>query len=398
MSDSDNSEWKPKLSHFVNIRERDGCHVLSNTQNGQRLLVNDEVIHLVRLLDGSKTLDDILKTLAGSAAEINNIPVANFIKVNLGQRGFLEEYEGVQHKSSSLVKLKIPIIPSKVLNSFSSAQFLHNFYNGHFFYIIFTILFSLHLFSFIQSGYRSFDQLPLWLGIFLFLSHIIHELGHALACRSFGASAGTIGFGFYSIFPVFYIDLSDTWNLPARQRIRINLGGILADYFLALICLIIYFLTDNESFLIAETLIFFKTFFNLNFLLRTDGYWVLSDILRLPNLADNSRLYVMNLISQKAKRPNHKAEWFLAIYGALSSLFLIILIFFLLSNISSLGADIDVIIKHLDKTNKDGQPELKAIIASLTKIIITVVVCYLITRSYFLLLLHRIKAILWKKR
>lgn len=208
-------EWKPKLSDFVNIRERDGGYVLCNTQNGQRLLVNAEVISLVRLLDGSRTLSDISRIILCDKVQIDSAPFADFIKVNLGKRGFLEDYPVRQIKTASQVKLKIPIISSKLLNAFPALVWLQGFFKGRIFYIVLAILFFVHLFSFIQLGGLRFELMPVWVGIFLFLSHIFHELGHALACRSFGANTGTIGFGFYSIFPVFYIDLSDTWSLPA---------------------------------------------------------------------------------------------------------------------------------------------------------------------------------------
>jgi putative peptide zinc metalloprotease protein len=390
-------EWKPKLSSFVNIRERDGYYVLNNTKNGQRLLVNAEVINFVRLLDGTRTLGDISRIISSSNIQTDSAPLADFIKVNLGKRGFLEEYPSRQFKAASQVNLKIPIVSSRLLNSVPAPGRVQEFYKGRFFYIVLASLFSVHLFSFIQFGGLRFELMPIWVGIFLFFSHIFHELGHALACKSFGATSGTIGFGFYSIFPVFYIDLSDTWNLPANQRVKVNLGGIFADYILALICLVVYFLTGENSYLIAETLIFFKTFYNLNFLLRTDGYWVLSDLLKLPNLADASRRYVIDLLNSKAKLPKCRTDKIYLLYGMFSLLFWVVIMVYLLSNAFKIGDEVAILVGYLGKVDGIDQAGIKALFSVVTKIIITMIGGFILSRSFILPLLLKLKRVSWIK-
>jgi hypothetical protein len=53
---------------------------------------------------------------------------------------------------------------------------------------------------------------------------VFHEFGHASAARYDGARPGTIGVGLCLSFPVFYTDVSDSYRLDRRGRLRTDLG------------------------------------------------------------------------------------------------------------------------------------------------------------------------------
>lgn len=119
--------------------------------------------------------------------------------------------------------------------------------------------------------------------IFTFIT-LFHELGHATACRKYGLAQGNIGFGIYFFTPVFYNDSTHAWQLNNKQRLLIDVGGI---YFqvLALIpvCyLYIFHGSDVAAYLILVNLSTILT--NLNPLLKYDGYWILADLLNIPNM------------------------------------------------------------------------------------------------------------------
>jgi putative peptide zinc metalloprotease protein len=127
-----------------------------------------------------------------------------------------------------------------------------------------------------------------WIIFGLFLSHFIHEWGHVLSAKSFNIKPKEIGFGIYYVIPVFYTDLSDAWNISSRNRIIINLSGIYFEYLIALFCYMLFLLSNNNFFIILATLIFIKTWYNLNPIIQSDMYWVLSDIMKRPNLNDDA--------------------------------------------------------------------------------------------------------------
>jgi hypothetical protein len=119
--------------------------------------------------------------------------------------------------------------------------------------------------------------------LYLF-SILVHEFGHATACRRFGASPGEIGFGLYLIYPAFYTSLTEAWRLPRKQRAVVDLGGI---YFQSLLTLILYGLfaiTKQAGYLLSIAFIAGTITFSLNPFLRLDGYWMLNDLLGLTAL------------------------------------------------------------------------------------------------------------------
>ena len=122
----------------------------------------------------------------------------------------------------------------------------------------------------------------------MFLSVLFHELGHATALVKFGQTSGNIGGAFYLLSPVMFTDVTNSWALKKWERLVVNSGGM---YFEAILCATGYgfFLLFGPPERSALSLfILFKTLWNLNPFLRSDGYWILSDLLNIPNLRQRS--------------------------------------------------------------------------------------------------------------
>lgn len=119
----------------------------------------------------------------------------------------------------------------------------------------------------------------------------LHELGHYLACVYLKVRCSEVGVLLLCFTPCLYCDTTDGWKLPSRwQRAGIAAAGV---YFELIIAIFggLMFLYHEHGFLhilgggmwlmcTAGTLIL-----NANPLFRYDGYFVLSDLLRAPNLA-----------------------------------------------------------------------------------------------------------------
>lgn len=137
----------------------------------------------------------------------------------------------------------------------------------------------------ISVGLSQLDLLTI-LGVaaLYILSSCFHELGHAAACQHYGISHGGVGFGLYLNFPVFYTDVSDIWRLPRRQRLVVNMAGTYFQLIFLLPVLALYLATGNPI------LKYFVITVNANFLItlnpffKFDGYWIVSDLLGVPNL------------------------------------------------------------------------------------------------------------------
>ena len=118
---------------------------------------------------------------------------------------------------------------------------------------------------------------------------LVHELGHAAAAWRAGARNVSVGAGWYVLFPVAYADLSEIWRYPARQRALIDIAGVLLQSATVLVLMCGYLATGHALLLASATAASLSTLWNLNPLLRLDGYWLLSDLLGSSNLRGDAR-------------------------------------------------------------------------------------------------------------
>ena len=120
---------------------------------------------------------------------------------------------------------------------------------------------------------------------------IIHELGHALTCKHFGGECHELGIMFLVFTPCLYCNVSDAWMLPNKwHRIAISSAGICVEFVLASICTFLWWFSQpgllNTIFLNVMVVCSVSTLlFNGNPLLRYDGYYILSDLVQVPNLS-----------------------------------------------------------------------------------------------------------------
>ncbi len=149
----------------------------------------------------------------------------------------------------------------------------------------------------------------LWLAVTLAAAKIIHEFAHGLTCRHFGGSCHEIGLMLLVFTPCLYCNVSDAWSFPNRwHRIAVSAAGILAEVFLASLCLLVWWFSEpgllNSLCLNMVVVCGVSTLLlNGNPFLRYDGYYVLSDLLRVPNLREQSTEVVQSYL----------ARWFLGI-------------------------------------------------------------------------------------
>ncbi|MBX9447293.1 HlyD family efflux transporter periplasmic adaptor subunit [Dickeya chrysanthemi] len=127
-------------------------------------------------------------------------------------------------------------------------------------------------------------------GATLVFTKCLHELGHAFTCTRYGARVSTLGVAFLVLMPVLYTDTSASWKLPRRQpRLAIGAAGMLVELALAAWATLAWsFLPDgmwrSAAFMLATTTWIMTLLINLSPLMRFDGYFLLSDVLGVPNL------------------------------------------------------------------------------------------------------------------
>ncbi|OHB75422.1 MAG: hypothetical protein A2W31_14605 [Planctomycetes bacterium RBG_16_64_10] len=117
-----------------------------------------------------------------------------------------------------------------------------------------------------------------------------HEFGHAYACKHFGGKVPEMGAYFILFTPCAYVDASAAWGFTNRgHRIVVSLAGMYFESILALIALTVWCLTGTTVIhSIAHYVVILATVvtvgFNINPLMRYDGYYLFSDLVNVPNL------------------------------------------------------------------------------------------------------------------
>ena len=126
------------------------------------------------------------------------------------------------------------------------------------------------------------------LGLALFgsviLSLIVHEFGHAAACRYGGARPGRVGIGIYLVWPVFYTDVTDSYRLSKAGRLRTDLGGVYFNALFALAAACGYAATAYAPLIlvvVSQQLLILDQFVPW---VRLDGYHIVSDLIGIPDL------------------------------------------------------------------------------------------------------------------
>jgi putative peptide zinc metalloprotease protein len=174
----------------------------------------------------------------------------------------------------------------------------------------------------------------------------VHEFAHGLALKHFGGKVEEMGFLILYFIPAFYCNVSDAWMLKKRERIRVTLAGSYAQVILWALATIVWRLVATETLasricliLIAFTAI--QTVLNFIPLIRLDGYYLLSDLLEVPNLRPKAMAYLKSsLISLCTGVPSGKEQslslrekrLFLG-YGTASALFTLMLVWIMFQRI-----------------------------------------------------------------
>ena len=136
----------------------------------------------------------------------------------------------------------------------------------------------------ILSGNSWISLLVFWL-----LLKVIHEFAHGIACKRYGGEVPEAGVLMLLFTPMAFVNVTSMWRFPSRwQRIIVAAAGMYVELFVSFIALIVWANTNGLTADIAYNVFLMASvttiLFNANPLMRFDGYFILSDLLKVPNL------------------------------------------------------------------------------------------------------------------
>ena len=162
-----------------------------------------------------------------------------------------------------------------------------------------------------------------------------HEYGHAYFCRHFGGEVHVLGVMLLIFTPIPYMDATSSWGFRSRwKRGLVGGAGMIVELFIAALATFVWVNTGQGTVhSLAYNMMFVASvstlIFNLNPLLRFDGYYILSDLLDIPNLHQRATQQMKHGIERYAfgiKRSESPAQTkpeasFLATFGIASGIY-----------------------------------------------------------------------------
>lgn len=143
-----------------------------------------------------------------------------------------------------------------------------------------------------------------WVYVCTVLVKAIHEFGHSAAVKRFGGEVHTVGIMFMLLAPLPYMDATASWAFrKKRQRIFVGAAGMLFEFFIAAVALILWGNLGGGTLKALAYNVFIicsisTILFNINPLMRFDGYYILTDLLDMPNLQQHSVSHLKYLLER----------------------------------------------------------------------------------------------------
>jgi putative peptide zinc metalloprotease protein len=146
----------------------------------------------------------------------------------------------------------------------------------------------------------------IWLLLAWVMLKVVHELAHAVACDRQGAEVKEAGLVFILFAPLAFVDVTSCWRMNSRwSRIAVAAAGMYVELVIAAAAIVCWaFVEDPQSRFLLQNLVITASLstllFNANFLMRFDGYYIVSDLIEIPNLYGEAEATIRRLATQAA--------------------------------------------------------------------------------------------------
>ncbi|HLW18026.1 MAG TPA: cyclic nucleotide-binding domain-containing protein [Actinomycetota bacterium] len=345
----DPAKLRPKLADDIEIKRftaRNGDYVMmANPRDLIHYKFDSGDAELISLMDGTRTIEEIVVERLEESGEIELSGVADVV-LTLYQGNFLDhDYidadAAVERalKPGTRVSRKFRHFAKTLTVEFGSPQRLvEALYKGGvrvFFNpwvnvvtvatsIVGLIAFFMvvHKKEFTIGGTSLAAEGLILLALNYFLT-FAHEVGHAIVLVRHGRRVKSAGFQIYFGSPAWFVDSTDSLMMEPKYRIASSFAGPYADMFLAgigaIIILVWPHIPVGHVLFKFVALNYFLIFLNLIPLLELDGYYILADALRMPDLRPRSLSFLRYDFFRKVKKrePFHSNELGLLAYGVL---------------------------------------------------------------------------------
>ena len=312
-------------SHPQNFRGS-RWYIISDAARGRHLRFNDTAYAFVGRLDGEQTVEEIYQNIqksmrdaAPGREDILKI-LTQLFHMDVLLSGMPADVEQLFknseiEKSNSRVRrflnplaIRFPLIdPDKFLNrTITNVRSFFSVGGAALWLLVVgfaTMLLLVHYQELIQTLKSDiFAPQNIILMLLLFpVMKAFHEFAHAFTVKTWGGEVHEMGITLLVLMPVPYVDASAAWAFREKyKRVLVGASGMIMELFLASIAFIIWTIVEDgvikdaalSAFLIGSVS---TLLFNANPLLRFDGYYILQDVIEIPNLYSRAGKYNLYL-------------------------------------------------------------------------------------------------------
>jgi putative peptide zinc metalloprotease protein len=348
--------WKPRRkSGFAlkKLTDQGGTTylILKNLRDNTYVRLSEEQVFVWEELDGDSSVQDIAMAylIRYGKLAINSLVL---LLEQLQDKGFIEDplvnvYGAVE---SSMARQRTNVWWRRAIGAFLNKEFAIQGIDGliaathrRFGWVLFTrpaaivlllvavlgaIAFGLHLRAGPYSVFTGAGDLLIVGIVTLYLLQaitlLIHEWAHAVTTKHYRREVRKGGFLLYLGMPAAFVDTTDIWLSPRRERILVSWAGPYSGFILgglaALIILAVPGTFAAGVLFQFAFLTYLTSFLNLNPLLKLDGYYILMDWLEIPRLREKSLAFVGRPLRAKLRRrePFSPEERIFAVFGLLA--------------------------------------------------------------------------------
>ena len=329
----------------------DGQRVVKDPLRGAYYSFGEEEIFLLDQLDGQATVESVCNAFETKFAQpVSESDITEFIALvrELHLVETVEEHQNglaepagprprPERRRQSLLCVRVPFVdPDRLLNWLDRRIGRYWNFTGLVPSAILILTATILACESWQDLGRSIMTMPRWETVVLtwltFLGVVTcHELAHGLTCKHYGGKVNDMGMLLLFWMPCLYCNVSDSWLFPERwKRIVVMLAG---SYFeLVLWSFAVFFwrwtipgILFHSLSVAIVALSGARVLFNFNPLIKLDGYYILSDYLKIPNLRERGLATLMArlrwlLWGARKPEPEPRAG-VLLVYGISSLLF-----------------------------------------------------------------------------
>lgn len=326
------AELHPQLRSHVEVRRQvtrgRQWYVLRNQANGRFHRVNEKAYELIGRLDGKRSVEQIWQTLIGLHGDeaptqgdvvrvLGQLTEADLLQADalpdIRQLAATMEKRNKAEKRSRMNPLSFRVAlfdPAALLDKlYPLARVLFNPWAAMAWLVLMVmggLAVGEHFSEMTAHARQNLSQphMLMLMWVCYPLLKAVHELGHGLALRRYHCESHEVGASFLLLMPIPYVDATSSYRLTNRmQRGAIVGAGVAVELGAAALAAMVWAAvqpgTVRDVALVLMTLGGMSSLlFNGNPLMRYDGYYLMCDLLDLPNLAVRSGNYWNEAISQ----------------------------------------------------------------------------------------------------